>query len=398
MKNRCRFLESILWLWVTYITSYLTYKMTTSDGVTFASDYLVHIKYSLAGKGYSLLSLIIILLYRISNSTLPIAVLIGVIVSTTGVAIRKVLLYSIDVRVDKEVVNKNYNIITFLSFALLFISSLYIPEKTPFYLLTDEIGNLVRLEHTYIQSYLTQPWHNSTYIAMRLFAMISIVVYIRIIRNVDIKIIDFIAFFVSLVLSNMFKPNFIVAFAPSVFIFFIVAMIQKKDIKKYIILLAIIVLSMCPLIYQYKVLYTADNDSGIVLTFSVIKELINGGYFKWMVLATYLFPTLVSILCIHEGLFDYIFGFAWVFEVVTFIQKHFLLENGMRMLDGNWGWNMMFASLVLYVVCIGKLLSLREMEDKQNNFYNLTWGILAIHIIYGFMYFGMILRGGAYAI
>lgn len=73
----------------------------------------------------------------------------------------------------------------------------------------------------------------------------------------------------------------------------------------------------------------------------------------------------------------------------------FIKETGLRTLDGNFGWGMMLSSLILFICCIAELIAIPKQE-KHRWAHSAAWCVLLLHLINGFMYFGILIMGGTY--
>ena len=397
-KNKIDVMNGVMFAWTFMITSYISYKMLSFNGDgRFSSDYPSHLSAALAGKGYSLMALIMRGLY-ILGDVKAIAIFMGLCVAISGIVVRAIIINVSGFRLDFS--RGRGNLITIISYSILFISSINIPQKAPFYLLTYENGLFVPLENGFVFSYLTQPLHNSTYVGMRLFALLSIMFVLKI--HKDGEIYTYVMLFFSLTLTNLFKPNFIIAFMPAYFVFALWDYVVGKnyELKRHIIIMLELVLSMFPLVYQYLVLFGKEsNGAGIIITDNYLVDYIKSGYFAWSIISTFTVPILVSILLLKNKEKDKMIILAWLFEIITFIQATLLKETGPRSMHGNFWWNMMFSSLFLFIYCVSYLvkLSSNKKENKYEYlFIDISWALLAIHLINGFMYLGIIYSGRGY--
>lgn len=399
----------VLGLWVFCSVFYLTYKMTVSDDVLFFADYRVHILEAIGaypGVGiYSLMSVCLKLLYNITGNTLMISLFISVLVCLTGLAIRKALTVILclqdgaDHRIESTsslpyLNDENYKMfLTFLSFSLLFLSALYIPKRAPFYILDG------MHDFGYRSALITQPWHNSTYMAMRLFAILSFLSFVQLMQEDSSRVNpkSLIRFFVLLLITNLFKPNFVIAFAPTAFLICLIELIRNhgKGLVKYIWFGVAFLASLAPLFFQYVVLFQSDSKSGITLSLSIFQGYMETGFFPWLLISNLLFPLLVTVLSLVNHRKNNILFFGWILEIITFLEAMFLMETGPRALDGNFTWGIMLSSLILFICCIAELIAIPKQE-KYRWAHSAAWSVLLLHLINGFMFFGILIVGGRY--
>ena len=398
----------ILGLWVFCSVSYLTYRMTVSDGVTFFSDYVVHIMTAVdnTSSAYSLMSLLFRILYNITENTIMISLFIGALVCLTGLAIRKaltVILCLQDGGADQRIEcssslpclnDENRKMfLTFLSFGLIFLSELYIPKRAPFYF------QAVPHEIIIVGSLITQPWHNSTYIAMRLFAILSFLSFVQLLEEDSSRVNpkSIVRFFVLLLITNLFKPNFVIAFAPAAFLICLIELIRNhgKGLVKYIWFGVAFLASLAPLFYQYIVLFQSESESGITLSLGRFQGYMETGFFPWLLISNLIFPLIVTVLSFVNHRKNNILLLSWILEIITFFEMMFLTETGPRAMDGNFSWGIYLSSLILFICCIAELIAIPKQE-KHRWAHSVAWCILLLHLINGFMYFGILIMGGGY--
>ena len=86
---------------------------------------------------------------------------------------------------------------------------------------------------------------------------------------------------------------------------------------------------------------------------------------------------------------------SWILEIITFFEMMFLTETGPRAMDGNFSWGIYLSSLILFICCIAELIAIPKQE-KHRWAHSVAWCILLLHLINGFMYFGILIMGGGY--
>ena len=391
----------LLFMWTFFSATYVTYRMLLSDGITFRADYVDHLRMALENEGYSLMNIVFRVFHNSQNYNIYIALFMGMLVAFAGQAIVFVFNTVINIESIDDILFKEkiHDIIYILSYSFIFISAINIPQKSPFYMLSDSEGHYVVAGDTIVSSFMTQPWHNCTYIAMRLFGLLSVGLFARIVFRNEKTNVNYICLFITFLLANAFKPNFILAFAPTAFLICLIEFIKNRkiDFKRHLIIAVAIVISLFPLLYQYKAMYNVDSDSGLEITGRVISGLINSGYFKWEFICTYVYPILVTGVAIAKKKFNSAFAMAWIFDFITLLQRLLLLETGHRMMHANWIWNKPCSALVLFIICTAILIECSLDKDKLDNLKRIAWGILVIHLFNGFMYFGVIYMGLGYA-
>ncbi len=189
-------LKIVIVLFIFLTSFYLFYHQSISDGEFFRADLPVHIETSVSGKGYSFLHRIFEFLYNITGNTVLIAFFLACLMVFT-LFVTAILLKCI---LEMDNTKMSFWGILLISSSFLFISSIYIPRYFAVFYRAPNYGVVC-----------TQPWHNSTYFAMRLFATIVMTVFISIDSHYlnGINLREWIIFVIALTLVNSVKANFL---------------------------------------------------------------------------------------------------------------------------------------------------------------------------------------------
>ena len=190
---------------------------------------------------------------------------------------------------------------------------------------------------------------------------------------------------VMLFLSLLAKPTFMQAFLPGACLFFLVKWIQHPKNSRYFLQIVLCVLpSALFMIVQYMYYFgiIVPWQSSMVLEITADKFLYTGA----RILLMLGFP-LYTLWCCRKQPKDTIFWLTLVFNAVAIAEFLILGENGRRASDGNFGWGMMGATLMMWVVCLIRFLR----EDgafcrKPAARYCVGWGLLAWHALSGVYY------------
>lgn len=168
---------------------------------SFPSDLSAHLAGALSGEGYSLLSRLYFVLYHAVDDIWLIAVMLAVVSASQPLIIAYILKNGI----GKRECTIPWYVLLFCGVCLTFVCEIYIPVLAPYF---------------YKFSSVTQPWHNQTYIFMKICSLITVVVYEKMEKNYlnSIKFADWILFVILLTITNAFKPNFVLFFAPMMLI------------------------------------------------------------------------------------------------------------------------------------------------------------------------------------
>lgn len=365
-----------------FVTSFILFYRYIFDLRT--SDFPAHIKNALNGKGYSIAHILFILCYRITGTKMSIVVLMSLITVLTAAAcavFMKKLLKLMDVDMDL------FSLIP-VSVSSVFISKLCIPEWSPLY---------------YDDAFSTQPWHNSTYIMMRLFGICVLAVFFTMQKEYDKKIgvKDCVLFTIFLILVNLSKPNFIIAFSPIMLIMLICDFIRSKGktFKNAFFFGCCVLISCFVLLYQYKIVFPSDgNDKMMISIANGVSFITKDFKFVLYLILNFLFPLYVSYQVFrNRNEFDRnslrIFNEAWAMMLLSFLEYLFVVESGSRAADGNFEWGLSFFAYILFMVCVCFLIRLKKAGRISEAQFSTAKNIYSAHVLFGIFYFGLLVIG-----
>lgn len=191
---------------------------------------------------------------------------------------------------------------------------------------------------------------------------------------------------VLLFLSLLAKPSFMQAFLPGCCLYFLYQWIRHPKNSRYFLqVLLCVVPAILFMFFQY-LFYFDDTffhqESGMVLELNWLKTqetLIR-------VVLMMAFPIYTLFQCRSQKA-DTTFVLTLLFNLVAIVEMLFLGESGIRASDGNFGWGVMGASLMLWIICMIRFLK----QSKRQKWYMPTqlfgWLLLAWHLGSGIYYF-----------
>ena len=186
-------------------------------------------------------------------------------------------------------------------------------------------------------------------------------------------------------LSLLAKPTFMQAFLPACCLYFLYQWLRHPKNSRFFVQIILCVLpAVVFMILQYLYYF------GIIVPWqsSMVLEVASGKALHVLIRVALImaFPLYTLVLCRRQKA-DTTFVLTLVFNLVAIIEMLILGEDGRRAADGNFGWGMMGASLMLWVVCMIRFL--REdgvMKWKPKAKYALGWGLLGWHLVSGIYY------------
>lgn len=401
MKTRDGYLEKIISgiaLVILFILSYLVF-MRQVDGKFAYSDVVLHIEYALKGEEmYSITPFAIRVAYNMAGGR-GVAVLFSLFVIlavfTTALFIRECF----EDGNDNNEGRPSYWQAILLAVPFLFMTGIYIPHLFETYYLGADISSLGNPF-----SICAQPWHNSTYLSMRMFAPLVLLEFIRIERKLKagdkVPVWEWVLMALFLTLTNACKPNFYLTFAPAVFILVVYDFVKSKGgtIKSAVSYGVVLLCSAGVLVFQWVLMYGegASHESGIIITGARFIALMEAGNLIPMLVSGLLFAVIATVVCLINKGDVRIFVFVWLMFIIGICESIFLRETGIRENDLNFNWGMLFASYALNIVCFSRLIAIRKRTGKAE--FVISVIPLFFMICTGIRYFWLLMAGDTFII
>ena len=195
-----------------------------------------------------------------------------------------------------------------------------------------------------------------------------------------------------LFLSLLAKPTFMQAFLPAACLFFLYQWIlHPKNSPYFIQVLACVFPAIAFMIFQYLYYFgiIVPWQSSMVIEYDWGKLL----HVFIRVVLMMAFP-IYTILITRKQKWDTNYVLTLLFNLVAIVEMLILGEDGRRASDGNFGWGMMGASLMLWIVCMIRFLKNEDVKQwfKPKNL--IAWALLAWHLVSGVYYYGYLLTSG----
>lgn len=361
----------------------LFYRQATEYQGLYFSDLPNHIKFGQEGIGYSLADRIFGVLMRLPGGYLLIAATLTCCVVLNGY----VGYLFLKLMLKRNKVEISAFVLWGCSFLLMFEASVYLYHIFPYF---------------YMKSYSTQPWHNATYIFMRLFGTMALILYFHIeehyLENISIK--EWLGFAVCLTLVNAFKPNFIVVFAPMMLIMLVrdFVKLHGKRVMQMIKFGCAVLTSLLVLIFEAKVLYPKGGESGLEIGVQHFVEFLSSPVTLLQLLCSLSFPLLIAGIGLKKKENMYFLKCTWMMYIIGILEYKLIWETGPREKAGNMAWGFMFGAYAVFLASVAKLLAWTKNEKKCSGYLIASWTLLGLNILSGLMYFGVLLFGGYYAI
>ena len=349
-----------------------------------SSDYPAHIRQALRGEGYSLVSFMVRLLNKVDASNTLFIAFMALMTALTVMACAFYL--SCVMKLLKQ--ERSVSAYVPIALSALFLCKLCIPEWSPYF---------------YVNAFVTQSWHNSTYTLMRLFAILTMAYYFIVEDVYREKIIlkDLVLFTLALAFADLSKPNFVIVFAPVMLyrLVFDFLASKGKTFRNAFLFGVCVLIASAVLLFQFKTSFPEGGENGVA--FSVANALAYVNRDKKLPLyfiLNYAFPIYVTVLMIMnrkkaKGMNKRILAENWAMAILSILVYLFITETGPRAADGNFGWGMSFFAYALFMCAYAYLEAMYSKSVIDRDHYLAGKFLYFLHIFFGIFYFGLLLLG-----
>ena len=362
----------------------------------YRSDFNIHIANAISGGGYSINNLFLKGAYYLGRTPgcaayLTIVVLITMLCA--GVWFKRELAR------EGTVKDFGWSKSFLLAGSVCFLGGIYVPNVYPYFFLSPDYNG-----RGAAFSFCTQPWQNSTYILMRLFGLLTLILFFRIYSKYQVEGIspkEWLAFTIVLTLTNAAKPNFFIAFAPAMFLFLMKDWIcsRGKSFRHAFVFSTTVLASMPILFVQKKLLFdnsTGLTENGISVTLIPFLRLVKEGNLLPLLITGLTFFALVTAATFAAKKKDDQILFGWIMLLISLGEAVFFTETGARAAAGNFGWGVHFCAYALCLLCLKRLFLLKDFMHKTAYYFTISPFILMI--VTGFAYFAHLLGGGDFIV
>ena len=240
-------------------------------------------------------------------------------------------------------------------------------------------------------------WHNPTTMAVTPFALMLFLLtpaFLENPRGNAWKILS-LGF-----LNLLFKPSFLFAYIPGVFLYAIITGKRKKDLLLVFLplfALGVMILGQYLLIYASgsldEIIYNSRSHGILLRPFMVWNQFLEwGGIGFWAsLLVSLAFPLLFLAF---YGASGKVWPLTWLGACLLLIGlmiAWMLAEGGARLWHGNFLWTPYLANLALFLACFLNLLSFRKTGKSLSFKEWLLYGLFALQVVSGILYLNNIL-------
>lgn len=302
-----------------------------------------------------------------------------------------------------------------LMLAVISVATIYVTERAICYLSEEkEMGwktlllalctNLVMpiyVEYAGVYRYVSYQvpniWHNSTYICMKLFALMTFLYYFKLEKKYrdGITVKEWLVFAILNVITTGIKPSFLLAFSPIMGIFLLVDLFKRVSFKRILIFGSALLPSGAVVLWQNAVLFGSDTGNGMTInpwyTFS-----LHADRPKLAVLLSVAFCGVVILMTLKNVFKDKKYLFTILMAVLGFLEALCLVESGKRSVDGNFLWGYSFCLFVLFLYTTIQWLRYPRKTMVQKAIYAGMTLVYGAHLYCGVLFFVRLVCGESY--
>ena len=251
--------------------------------------------------------------------------------------------------------------------------------------------------YRYVSYQAANIWHNSTYICMKLFALMTFLYYVKLEQKYreGLCFREWMLFALLNVITTGIKPSFLLAFSPIMGIFLLVDLFKKVPFKRIFIFGAAMLPSGLVVLWQNAVLFGEDTGNGMTLnpwyTFS-----LHANIPKAAVVLSAAFCGFVVLATVKEVLKQRQYLFVVLMALLGFLEALCLVESGRRSVDGNFLWGYSFCLFVLFIYTAVKAFWYPRKTWLQKGVFGAMVILYFWHLYCGVEYFIRLVCGESY--
>ena len=222
----------------------------------------------------------------------------------------------------------------------------------------------------YLGAYSGNVLHNMTMLFSRTPLPLALLFFFRLwdARSGKLNMRDWLGFLLTLLLSTLFKPSFLGAFAPAAFVLLVIDFVRTRcrGFKNEFLIGLAVIPSLLVLLWSSSVLYAEDfagPSSGVtlrVLSLSAFAALLLR-YLRGLLLPLWGLSARGELDRTRRGRLQIL---DWVLAV-SILEAMFLAETGFRANDGNFEWGSLALYPTVFAAAIALLLLLWQRPEKD---------------------------------
>ncbi|MBR6309252.1 MAG: hypothetical protein IKR39_11675 [Lachnospiraceae bacterium] len=243
-------------------------------------------------------------------------------------------------------------------------------------------------------------WHNSTYIFMRFFAILTLLSFLKLYDDYKsgVSLKNWLVFTLLLTVTTGFKASFLTVFAPVLAIVLLRDLCRKTKFINVFVMALSVIPPMAVMVLQSIVMSGTDGSNGYAIKpFAALS--MRGDHPKATVILSVLFPLVLLLAHIKDFYKDKYYFWSLVMWAIGFLEVFLFIETGERALDSNFMWGYSIALFFLFVSSMVRLFKDIFVEKTsliQKIICYVAAAVLVWHVISGINYFCILLSGVTY--
>lgn len=203
--------------------------------------------------------------------------------------------------------------------------------------------------YRYVSFQSPNVWHNSTYICMKFFALLTLWYYFKLEEKYreGLSVKEWVIFAILNIITTGIKPSFLLAFSPIMGIFLLADLCKRVPFKRIFLFGSALLPSGLVILWQNAVLFGQDTGNGMAFepwyTFS-----LHADRPKLAVICSVAFCAVTVLVTIKDICKEKRSLFVVLMAVLGFLEALCLTESGSRAVDGNFLWGNSFTLFVLF--------------------------------------------------
>ncbi|MCR5312016.1 MAG: hypothetical protein K6E32_11475 [Lachnospiraceae bacterium] len=362
-------------LWYLFYSELAVYP--TDPNYRFESDTYVHVKFALHdGFFHSLSAFVYLALSKLPFVNYTVSALLALITAGTVILTERLI------RILPGAEDMPSWMVYITSFAFNLVMGFYVPFINKQHYIGYENANM---------------WHNSTYIFMRFFAVLTVYYFILLYKKPrEFSARTWILFTLSMLLGTAFKASFFTVFAPFLAVVLLIDLVTKRLPFKRVFVIALSVLpSLIVMALQSAVLFNSVEKTSIVISpFTTFSQ--RGDHPKVTLVLSVLFLISVFVFNLKNVFKDRAYGLSVLFYAIGFLEAFLFAESGARSLDSNFMWG--YSSALFFAFIFAFVRGYKSFKEgcAPKWLFLIQCLILSWHAVSGVWHFVLLLQGFTY--
>ena len=243
-------------------------------------------------------------------------------------------------------------------------------------------------------------WHNSTYIFMRFFAILTLIAFLKVYDDYKngVPMKEWVIFTLLLTVTTGFKASFLTVFAPVLAIVLLRDLCRKTKFVNVFVMALSVVPPMAVMVLQSIVMSGAGGSNGYAIKpFAALS--MRGDHPKAALILSILFPLVLFLAHVKDFYKDRFYLWSLVMWAVGFLEAFLFIETGERSLDSNFLWGYSIALFFLFVSSMVRLF--KDFCNRQAPLFTgvicyIAAATLVWHVYSGINYLRILLSGVTY--